>query len=244
MRQGNKLTARKVASLAGHQEKELVGDGHGLYLKDGRSWLFRYMFRGRVGNMGLGPLHAVNLAEARTRARQAHQLILDGKDPLAIKQEAVMMRMAEAAKVVTFDQCATDYIASHAAAWKNAKHRDQWRSTLDTYASPVFGKLAVSMIDLPLVLKVLDPIWTEKPETASRLRGRIERILAWATVKGFRQGDNPARWQGNLDSILPAKAKVRAVKHHEAMAYAEVGTFMAKLRGKESLSAKALNSPS
>ena len=196
MRQGNKLTARKVASLAGHQEKGLVGDGHGLYLKDGRSWLFRYMFRGRVGNMGLGPLHAVNLAEARTRARQAHQLILDGKDPLAIKQEAVMMRMAEAAKVVTFDQCATDYIASHAAAWKNAKHRDQWRSTLDTYASPVFGKLAVSMIDLPLVLKVLDPIWTEKPETASRLRGRIRAHSCLGDREGIPAGGQPGTLAG------------------------------------------------
>jgi hypothetical protein len=137
-----------------------------------------------------------------------------------------------------FRQCADDYLNAHAGAWKNAKHKAQWFATLHAYAHPLIGALPVAAIDTALLLKILRPIWQEKPETASRLRGRIERILDWATVQEFRRGDNPARWRGHLDALLPAKAKLRAVKHHPALPFVELPGFMAELRKRNSISAK------
>jgi hypothetical protein len=241
MRQGNRLTALKVSKL---KTPGRYGDGHGLWLQISESgtkaWLFRYMRDGRARTMGLGALHTVNLAEARTRARQARQLILDGKDPLAVKHDARTATRLASDRAETFRQCANEYIASHSLAWRNAKHKAQWQATLEAYAYPVIGNLPVAEIDTTLVLKILRPIWREKPETASRLRGRIERILSyWAATQKVHR-DNPARWRGHLDALLPAKTKVRAVKHHPALPFAELPGFMEELRKRDSVSARAL----
>jgi integrase len=141
---------------------------------------------------------------------------------------------------LTFEACANAFIAAHHSSWRNAKHGEQWRNTLATYATPIFGSLPVQEIDLGLVMKVLEPIWRTKPETASRLRGRIEAILDWATVRGYRQGDNPARWRGHLDKLLLARSKIRSVQHHAALSYNEVATFLAALRNQEGVAARAL----
>jgi integrase len=144
------------------------------------------------------------------------------------------------AKLITFDECRDTYIASHKAGWRNAKHRAQWINTLNTYASPIFGKLPIQAVNVALVMKVLEPIWAMKPETAGRLRGRIERILDWAKARGFRSGENPARWRGHLDHLLPARSKVRKVKHHAALPFGEIPAFMADLRERDGVAARAL----
>lgn len=189
--------------------------------------------------MGLGPLELVPLANARERALAARRLLLDGIDPIE-------HRRAERATVdppptgLTFRQCAEQMLAAHEDSWKNEKHRAQWRSTLETYAYPVFGDVQVSAVDKAHVLRVLEPIWREKAETASRLRGRIERVLDWATARDFRTGDNPARWRGHLDKLLPAVSKARRVKHHAALPYRDVPAFLVELRDRDGLSARAL----
>jgi integrase len=141
---------------------------------------------------------------------------------------------------MTFDQCAAAYFKAHRAGWRNAKHAAQWSSTIKTYAEPVIGALPVQGIDTTLVIKIIEPLWSKKSETASRLRGRIEAVLDWATVRGYRQGDNPARWRGHLDKLLPARTKVSKVKHHAALPYRELPKFMAALRGQDGMSARAL----
>jgi integrase len=151
-----------------------------------------------------------------------------------------MARRVQAARSVTFKKCAEDYIAEKEAGWRNEKHRAQWSATLETYAYPIFGNLPVAAVDLPLILKAIKPIWTTKSETAGRVRGRIESVLSYATVHGYRQGDNPARWRGHLDQILPAKAKVSTVKHHKAMPFNQLAAFLKALREKDDISAKAL----
>ena len=241
MRETNKLTPLKVARL---KQPGRYGDGHGLWLQvseqGSKAWLFRYMRDGRARQMGLGALHTVSLQEARARARLARQVLLDGLDPIDVKHERRSRLRLEKARALTFKQCADDYLGAHAGAWKNAKHRAQWSATLDAYAHPLIGALPVAAIDTALILKILRPIWQEKPETASRLRGRIERILDWATVQEYRHGDNPARWRGHLDALLPAKTKVRAVKHHPALPFVELPAFMDELRKRDSISARAL----
>ena len=220
-------------------------DGLGLYLRVGpsgsKSWVFRY----RVGNsrrdMGLGPVHTISLADARIKAAECRKLRVDGADPLQVRQDALLVAKLEEAKAMSFKECAEKYIAAHAPGWRNAKHGDQWRSTLATYAYPVFGDLPVQSVDLGLVIKVLEPIWATKTETASRVRGRIEVILDWATVRELRQGDNPARWKGHLENLLPKRSKVQKVEHHPALPYAEIGEFMKLLRAEEGVAAKALD---
>ena len=141
---------------------------------------------------------------------------------------------------MTFDQCRDAYIAAHRATWRNVKHASQWTNTLTTYVTPVFGKLPVAAVDTALVTRVLEPLWVAKPETAGRVRGRIEVILDWATARGYRQGDNPARWRGHLDKLLPPRRKVRAVKHHAALPYDEIGEFLTALRTRDAIAARAL----
>jgi integrase len=220
------------------------GDGGGLVLRvaDGgsKAWLFRYKTQGRVREMGLGPVHDVSLAEARERAREARRLRRAGIDPIDAKREQQAAARLDAAKMITFSQCAAAYIENHRSAWRNGKHAAQWEATLRTYAYPVFGNLPVAAVDTALVIKVLDPIWSKKPETASRLRGRIEAVLDFARVRGYRDGQNPARWKGHLKEALPAINKVRKVKHHAALPYAEIGAFMADLRPREGGAAAAL----
>ena len=223
-------------------------DGGGLYLQctsrtDGKlrkSWIFRYASGGRERQMGLGSIAIIGLAEAREKATECRRLHLAGVDPIEHRKAARMQAALDAAKALTFDECRDAYIKAHAAGWRNPKHRQQWQNTLKTYCSPVFGKVSVQAIDVALVMKALEPIWTAKPETASRLRGRIEAILNWAKVRGLRTGENPARWRGHLDHLLPARNKVRKVEHHAALPYEQVGAFMIQLRERDGIAARAL----
>ena len=192
--------------------------------------------------MGLGPYPTIGLAEARGKANDCRRQLLDGIDPIEARNAERQARQLAAASMMTFDECAKAYIASHRAGWKNAKHADQWENTLRDYVSPVFGSVSVANVDTGLVMRALerDNLWTAKAETASRLRGRIENILSWATVRGYRSGDNPARWKGHLEELLPHKSKVARTEHHAALPYSEIGAFFATLREQEGLAAKAL----
>lgn len=236
-----KLSAVKVARVS---KPGYYGDGGGLYLqvtaRGNKSWIFRYERRGRERQMGLGSFRTVTLADARERARDARLCLFNGVDPIEKRhEELAALRTARGADL-DFDSCAKRYIAAHEAGWRNSKHRQQWESTLRTHASPYIGKINVRRIDTQLVLKVLEPIWRTKTETASRLRERMERILSWATVHGYREGDNPARWGGHLDEILPEPGKVRKVKHHPALPFAEIGDFYAALGAQRGIAARAL----
>lgn len=237
----HRLSALKVSKTT---ERGRYSDGGGLYLqvtRDGvKSWVFRYMRHKKARTMGLGPLHTVSLADARIKAMECRKLLLNGSDPLASRQAEAEERRARHARSKTFAQCCEAYVEAHKAGWRNAKHVTQWTNTLTTYAYPVLGDLAVSDITVDLVMSVLEPIWTKKNETASRLRGRIEAVLDWATVREFRTGDNPARWRGHLDHLLPPPSKVQKVEHHAALPHAEVAAFMKMLRAQESLAARAL----
>lgn len=218
-------------------------DGRGIYLQvknGGRSWLFRFMLNGKERWMGLGPYPDVSLADARRGAEGCRRLLREGIDPIEARRQRQQAAQLEAAQSVTFEYCATRYIDAHKAGWRNAKHAAQWSSTLETYAYPVFGSLPVQAIDTGLVTKALDPIWREKTETATRVRQRIEAVLDWATAHDYRGGDNPARWRGHLDKLLPKRSKVQRVKHHDAMPYAELPEFFAELSKRDTVSAKAL----
>src|SRR5262249_42671196 len=188
-------------------------DGGGLYLQvtgDGaKSWIYRFSLHGKAREMGLGSLSAVSLADARAAAGKCRGLRQQGIDPINARKADRAQRALEAAKALTFKEAAAQYIASHRAGWKNPKHALLWQNTLASYAEPVIGAVSVQAIDTGLVLRVLEPIWRTKPETASRVRGRIEAILDWAKVHGLRQGENPAQWRGHLQHSLPAKLKVR-----------------------------------
>lgn len=205
-----------------------------------KSWLFRFMLAGKAREMGLGAVADLSLAEARETATAARRLVKAGTDPIEARQATRITVRYEQARSMTFSQCAEAYIAAHEASWRNPKHRQQWRNTMATYCGPVFGELPVDAIDLALVLKVLEPMWHTKTETASRLRGRIENILDWATVRGYREGDNPSRWRGHLDKLLPARSKVQTVEHHAALPYDDIPAFMADLRSRRGVSARAL----
>lgn len=242
-REIGKLSALAVSKAS---EPGYYGDGGGLLLqvsKSGaKSWVFRFKspLTAKAREMGLGSLATYSLAEARQRARESRQIVDAGRDPIAEREAERQRNRLEAAMAMTFDQCAAAYIEAHRAGWKNPKHAAQWASTLETYASPVIGSLPVANVDMPLVLRILEPIWTTKNETASRLRGRIESVLDWATVRGFRTGDNPARWKGHLGKVLPAPGRVQKVKHHAALPYQQIGAFMKELRTREGMAARAL----
>lgn len=219
-------------------------DGGGLYLRvtntGAKSWIFRFQIDGRRRDLGLGSLETFSLAAARERANKARQLAADGIDPIEAKATRIAAARAGEARTVKFRECAEAYIKAHRAGWRSPVHAKQWPASLETYVYPILGSLAVAAIDLPLVLRVIEPIWSTKPETASRVRGRIEAILDWATVRGYRQGENPARWRGHLESLLPSKTKVRAVEHHAALPYSEIAAFMVELRRQEGTGARAL----
>jgi integrase len=205
-----------------------------------RSWLLRYVLRGTERMLGLGGANVFTLKEARERARAARQLLADGRDPLEAKRTAEAATKAAAAKRLSFEEAAIKYAAQHDKRWNNANHRGQFLSSLRTYAFPVIGDLDVSAVDTALVLKVVEPIWTAKTTTADRVRNRIEGVLDWATVRGHRGGDNPARWRGHLDQVLPARGDIAKVKHHPALPYAELPAFMAELDRLENIGALAL----
>jgi integrase len=238
-------TIGRLTTLAITRAKEgMHADGAGLYLQvtgpAAKSWVFRYTINGRTRYLGLGSARTIDLKRAREDARKARELVHDGIDPIEHRKTKRMQQRLAAVKAITFDQCADAYIAAHEPSWGNPKHRQQWRNTLKDYASPVIGNLAVSDVDTGLVLKVLEPLWTSRPETASRLRGRIESVLDWAKVRGHRDGENPARWKGHLDHLLPARSKVRKVQHHAALPYGEINALVTLLRAQKGITPRAL----
>ncbi len=234
----NKLTARKLATLS---EPKRHSDGGSLYLAiDGegatmrRRWLFLYPWNGRRREMGLGGFPAVSLADARRLRDEAERLVREGLDPIASRDLA---REERAAKP-TFGEIADKFVAAKEAGWRNPKHRAQWRMTLETYAAPLRSR-PVDEIDTAAVLAVLTPLWREKPETASRVRGRIEAVLDAAKAQGHRSGENPAAWRGHLSHLQPKRQKLSR-GHHAAMAYVDVPAFIARLREIDSVAVLAL----
>jgi integrase len=247
----NRLSDRRVKTA----KAGMYADGGGLYLRvtegrqgdDGspalsRYWVFRYRQRGtrKDRQLGIGPLDTVTLAAARNAAKQCREQLLAGLDPIEQRNAERASQAVAKAKAMMFDECRDAYIASHEAGWRNAVHRQQWHATLRDYVTPIFGHLPVDAVDTGLVLKALEPIWTTKAETASRVRGRIEAILDWARVRGYRDGQNPAMWKGHLDHLLPRKSKLAKVEHHPALPYARVGEFMADLFKRGGTAARAL----
>jgi integrase len=234
------LTAREVKTI---QRPGCYADGGGLYLDvaDGgtKSWQFRFQLCGRRRFMGLGSETIHTLAEARQLAAAARKLAAEGIDPIEKRRADRTATRLSAATAITFRECAERYIASHRSGWKNPKHAEQWPSTLATYVYPVFGDLPVQAVDVGLVLKAIEPMWTIKPETASRVRGRIEAVLDWATARGYRAGENPGRWKGHLQNLLPKRSKVAPVEHHAALPYPDLADFMVKLRQQEGVAARA-----
>jgi integrase len=248
-----RLTATRIATLRTQGDYH---DGGGLYLqvrvhKDGKatkSWLYRFTSpeTGKERYMGLGSLDDVSLADARAARDAARAILRARRDPIEARRQEQQQARSDAARAraqsITFDQCAAAYFASHKAAWKNPKHRTQWVNSLATYASPVIGALPVASIDMGLVIQVLerDSLWLTKPETASRVRGRIEVVLDFAKARGYREGENPAQWKGGLEALLPKRSKVKSVKHLAALPYAELPALMRALSEQTSVAASAL----
>jgi integrase len=239
-RQTNGLAAKSI-------ERATPGfhaDGGGLYLRvgptGGKAWVFRYMRHGRRRDMGLGAIQFVGLAEARRLASECRHLLFQGIDPLDRKHGERSAARVDAAKAMTFRECAEAYIAAHEAGWRNRRQAAQWRASLRDYVYLVIGDLPVAAVDLPLVLKVLEPIWTAKVETASRVRGRIESVIGWAATRGYRQGDNPARWKGHLENLLAKPGRVKKAERHPALPYPEIGAFSTELAKQELIAARAL----
>jgi integrase len=250
------LTAKKIDALTKPRD---YCDGGGLYLQvkpSGRkSWVFRFKIAGKTRWMGLGAYPDVGLANAREAAARARDKTRnpDGRiDPIQAKQDAAEAKARaraeeqakaeaeEQAALRTFRNAAAAYIEAHEAGWRNAKHHQQWGNTLATYAYPTIGDLSVAVLNTDHVLGVLEPVWRVKPETAGRVRGRIECVLDYAKVRGWRTGENPARWRGHLDHLLPAHAKIAKVVHHAALPWREISAFMVALSGHEAIAARAL----
>ena len=239
------MVALNKLSVSGIKSKKpgRYGDGGGLWLQvrdpSHRSWLFRYAIDGKQRQMGLGPLPDVSLAEARDAAMAARKLLRAGEDPIEVKRAGKAAKAVDAA-AMSFRAVLDLYLAAHEETWKNPKHRQQWRNSLDTYAMPIFGDRLVAAVDTGAVMRVIEPIWKAKPETASRVRGRIEAVLDYATARGWRLGDNPARWRGHVENLLPARSKMAKVEHHAALPWEEIGGFMARLQEQPGTGALAL----
>lgn len=237
----NRLSALSVRHA---RDPGYYTDGDGLVLQVSavgtKSWIFRYRFGGRRHEMGLGSCEFVSLASARELVRGYRQQLREGRNPLLERRQARAALIVAQAGQITFDQCAAAYVEAHRGSWRSPKHAAQWTSTLARYASPVIGALPVGAVDTELVVKVLAPIWQIKTETATRLRGRIESVLDWATVSKYRHGDNPARWRGHLDFLLANPNKVAPVKNYPSLPWTEMAGFMAELRRKEGVSARSL----
>jgi integrase len=249
MHQIEKLTAAKVRDA---KKIALYGDGGGLYLQvhagGSRSWIYRFQQNGKRWSHGLGGVTigdrlsdaAAALAGARKRARLVREQLLNDVNPVLESRKARDVAKVEAAKRMSFKQCAEGFIAAKGKGWRSEKHKAQWQTTLQTYAFPVIGDLPVAAVDLPLVLKILQPIWTTIPETASRLRSRIELVLSYATTCGYRSGDNPARWRGFLSTVLAKPEDIKKPQHHPALPHAEAPQFMAELRAQGGVAARTL----
>lgn len=245
-RVANRLSSKSVAAK---REPGYYPDGAGLYLQVTRaspgaaaskSWILRFALNKHSREMGLGSLANVSLAEARTRAAELRRQLHEGKDPIAARHAARAIDSALSNAAMSFDACAAAYIAAHRDAWRNAKHAAQWENTLARYASPVIGALPVAVVELSHVMRILEPIWRTKTETAVSLRGRIESVLAWAAVRGYRRGDNPARWRGHLDQLLAMPSKVNRREHHASLPYLSMARFMSALRQQTGTGARAL----
>ena len=234
------LEVKRLKAAGWHAVGGVAGLGLEVKPTGARSWTLRVMVGAKRREIGLGAFPEVGLADARDKARATRAEIRDGADPVEKRREARSLRVAAQTAGMTFDQCAAAYIKAHREGWKNPKHAQQWENTLATYAGPVIGAMLVRHVETPHVLAVLEPIWREKTETASRLRGRLESILDWATVRSEREGLNPARWRGHLDKLLPAQSKVSKVEHHAALPWREIGPFMARLRAADGMGARCL----
>ena len=219
-------------------------DGGGLYLQvrnsGAKDWFYRYEVGGKGRKRGLGPYPTISLELAREETLISSQLRKKGIDPIEYYKELELKKDLEKTKTTTFKECALAYIETHQHGWRNKKHESQWRNTLETYSYPVIGDLPVQAIDVDLVMKVLEPIWFTKTETASRVRQRIENILDWATVRKLRHGDNPALWRGRLDKLLPKRTKVKMPVHFAAMDYRDVPEYFRSLVTKDTMASKAL----
>jgi integrase len=237
----NRLSSLKINNLVQHGYHH---DGGGLYLQvsnnRNRSWIFRYTKSGKSRELGLGSFQYISLAEARLKRDALKKMLIEGVDPLIEKRKVRKEIETAAAKKITFEACAVEYIKTHKVKWKNAKHASQWESTLRTYAFPVFGHLSVDEIDTQLVLKALKPIWTTIAETASRVRNRVEIVLNWAKVSGFRDGENPARWSGHLENILPSRSEIQKTKHFKALPYGLISNFLTDLKNQPGIAALGL----
>jgi len=233
VRKYNRLSARKVASI---KEEGWYPDGSGLYLrvdgKNGRYWVFRYVSptKKKRRTMGLGSLRTVSLALAREIARQCRELVKKHIDPLTHRKEELKQAQTKQRLEISFREVALRFIELNEANWKNVKHRQQWRNTLETYAYPIFGSCPINEVDTDLIVQALEPIWLEKSETANRVRGRIENILDYAKTLGLRDGDNPARWRGHLKHSLPNI--VRDETHWPALPYEDINVFLTHLRNR------------
>lgn len=240
-----KLNPAQVKNLATPGTYE---DGQGLRLvvrANGRkSWVLRFQLDGKRREMGLGAFPEVSLKDARTATFEKRQLLTMGIDPLAYRDEQALTKKREAqsklARAMIFKALALEYIDTHSAGWKNAKHGQQWKNTLHTYAYPIIGDLSAEEITTEHMLQVLRPIWESKSETASRVRNRIEMVLDAAKARGLRAGENPARWRGHLDKLLPPRSKVQIVVHHPALPWIEMPGFMENLMLREELSSRAI----
>ncbi|MEW5698336.1 tyrosine-type recombinase/integrase [Pseudomonas synxantha] len=240
-----KLTAKQIENLttAGTYED---GDGLRLLIKPNgkKYWVLRFQLAGKRREMGLGTYPAVGLKEARQNSSDKRRLLRDGIDPLQARDdERTAQQAAEHHRIrksVTFQDVSNDYIEAHRAGWKNVKHAQQWTNTLATYAAPIIGELATSQITTEHLLEILKPIWASKAETASRVRNRIELVLDAAKARGLRDGENPARWRGHLDKLLPPSSKAKRTQNHPALPYSELSRFMQALNSVEGLSATAL----
>lgn len=235
-----KLTTKGIQKLIRESKPALTNDGDGLYLKIGKSggasWIYRFRWNGKLRDMGLGSCSDVGLSDARELASNNRKLVKQGADPLEARDEG----KKEITKTLTFTSCAARYIKAHRRSWRNAKHARQWVSTLKTYARPKIGKIAITDLSTHNVLEVLNPIWTNKNETAKRVQGRIENILDYAAAHGYRDPINPARWRGHLDKLLAKPSRVQNVKHHPAMQYEQVATFMSAIAAYNNTSSQAL----
>ena len=237
------LTAVEVKRLTAtgwHAVGTVAGLGLKVSPTGSRAWVLRVVAGTKRREIGLGAFPDVTLADAHAKARVIRAEIVQGIDPVEKRREARSLLIAAQTVGMTFDQCAAAYIKAHAPAWKNPKHAQQWENTLATYAGPVIGSLLVRHVETPHVLAVLEPIWRDRTETATRLRARLELVIDWATARGERQGLNPARWRGHLDKLLPKPSKVADRGHHAALPWREIGPFMARLRAAEGVGARCL----
>lgn len=247
---------KKVAELSAKEVRDLKYSGRGLNITysvggvagllvqitstGARSWVLRTMIGSKRREIGLGGFPDVSLSQARERAREAKEAIRQGIDPIEQRRAARAALKAEQARGLTFAKAMEAYLEIKLTEFGNSRHRKQWRASLDAYAVPTLGPMLVSEISVHEIARALEPIWTTKTETASRLRGRIESVMAWATVQGHREGDNPARWRGNLDAILPKPSKVAKVTHHPALALADISSWFADLRKRDGMATQAL----